>query len=44
MEPGFLDYCKTDDEMLEREPMKRALEETQFPLTNILVFGNVFKR
>ena len=29
MEPGFLDYCKSDDEMLEREPINRALNKSQ---------------
>ena len=29
VEPKFLDFCKSDDEMLEREPIKRAVEQSQ---------------
>ena len=29
VEPEFLDFCKSDNEMLEREPIKRALKINQ---------------
>ena len=39
MEPKFLNYIKSDQTFLEREPLEKLVKKGNYPLLNIMVFG-----